>query len=123
MRLKLRLSPAVLTALGAAMSISACSLFHHEPAETSAATSSGAASPQDECERLRAAIREQQQRERQAPTTSTDEDIVGAAEAKADHRLQDLQTQYDDQNCSSAARPPAHAKAPPLPAAPGGPLQ
>ena len=116
-----RLSPAVLAALAAAL-LSGCSLFHHERAETTAAAGTSA-TQQDECERLGAQIRGQQQRERQAPTTSTDENIVNAAQAKADHSLDDLQAQYDAQNCSSAARPPARAKTPPLPAAPGGPLQ
>lgn len=119
MRTLTRLSPAVLTALSATLLTSACSLFHHEPSV--AASTSG--TQQDECERLRAQIRAEQQRERQAPTTSTDENIVNAAQAKADHRLDDLQTQYDAQNCSSAERPPARSRTPPLPAAPGGPLQ
>jgi len=122
MRTIMRLSRAVATALSAALLLSACSLFHHEPADRSAAA--GTSAPQeDECEHLRAQIRAQQQRERQAPTTSTDENIVNAAEAKADHRLDDLQSQYDAQNCSNSDRPPARARTPPLPAAPGGPLQ
>ena len=118
----MRLSRAVLTALSVTLLASACSLFHHEPSE-SHATASTSATQQDECERLRTQIRAEQQRERQAPTTSTDENIVNAAQAKADHRLDDLQSEYEAQNCSSAARPPARAKSPPLPAAPGGPLQ
>lgn len=116
------LRPAVLTALGATLLISACSYFRHEPSEMHA-TAAAPGTQQDECERLRAQIRAEQQRERQAPTTSTDENIVNAAQAKADHRLDDLQSQYDAQNCSSAERPPARVRTPPLPAAPGGPLQ
>ena len=122
MRTLMRLSPALLTALSAALLISACSLFRHEPSDTRA-TAGTSATQQDECDRLGAQIRAEQQRERQAPTTSTDENIVNAAQAKADHRLDDLQSQYDAQNCSSAARPPARSRTPPLPAAPGGPLQ
>jgi hypothetical protein len=120
MRTIMRLSPLVLTALSATLLVSACSLFHHD-SDTRAASASGP--QQDDCERLRAQIRAQQQRERQAPTTSTDENIVNAAQAKADHELDDLQSQYDAQNCSSAERPPARPRTPPLPAAPGGPLQ
>jgi hypothetical protein len=117
----MRLSPAIVTALSAALLTAACSLFHHESSEASSAS----ATQQDECEHLRTQIRAEQQRERQAPTTSADENIVNAAQAKADHRLDDLQSQYDAQNCSSAARPPARAKTPPLPPAPApvSPLQ
>ena len=117
----MRLSRAVLAALCITLFVSACSLFHHESDSRAAASSS--TTDQDECARLRTEIRAEQQRERQAPTTSTDENIVNAAQAKADHRLDDLQSQYDAQNCSSETRPPARAKNPPLPAAPGGPLQ
>jgi hypothetical protein len=119
MRTRTRLSPAALAALSATLLVSACSLFHHD-ARTAASTSSA---DQDGCERLRVQIRTEQQRERQAPTTSTDENIVNAAQAKADHSLDDLQSQYDAQNCSSAERPPARSRTAPLPAAPGGPLQ
>jgi hypothetical protein len=122
MRTIMRLSPAIATALCAALLLSACSLFHHESSERSAAAGTST-TQEDECENLRAQIRAQQQRQRQAPTTSTDENIVNAAEAKADHRLEDLQSQYDAQNCSSSDRPPARSRTPPLPAAPGGPLQ
>jgi hypothetical protein len=117
-----RLSPLALSALSAALLLSGCSLFHHEPADDRAAAGTSATQP-DECEQLRSQIRAEQQRQRQAPTTSTDENIVNAAQAKADHRLDDLQAQYDAQNCSSATRPPARTRTPPLPAAPGGPLQ
>jgi hypothetical protein len=116
----MRLSPALVTALSVALLTTACSLFHHESDTRAAAGTS--ATQEDECERLRTQIRAEQQRERQAPTTSTEENIVNAAQAKADRRVDDLQAQYDSQNCSSAARP-ARAKTPPLPAAPGGSLQ
>ena len=86
MRAIMRLSQAIATTLCAALLVSACSLFHHEPSERSAAAGTST-TQEDECENLRAQIRAQQQRQRQAPTTSTDENIVNAAEAKADHRL------------------------------------
>jgi hypothetical protein len=106
----------------AALTLTGCSYFHNTPA-TAAATPSTPAEQQAQCAQLAAEIRTYQAKQRQAPTISTDEDIVNAAEAKADNRLEDLQSQYNDMDCSAAALPPARARTPPLPPAPGGVLQ
>ena len=74
-----------------------------------------------ECEQLRAQIRANQQDVREAPTTSTSPEIVAAAEAKADKRIDDTRARLDDLDCPSdsddSARPRRLA---PLPPAPGG---
>src|ERR1039458_187355 len=56
---------------------------------------------------------------REAPTTSTDSDIVDAAQGKADKRIDDLRQRYDALDCpaDSAAR---RNRLPPLQPAPGG---
>jgi hypothetical protein len=61
-----------------------------------------------ECEQLRSEIRANQQAVREAPTISTSPEIVAAAEAKADKRIDDTRSQK--------LRPLA-----PLPPAPGMP--
>ncbi len=110
------------TAAALMLIMTGCSWFHRPP-DTVTATPSTPAEQQAECARLAAEIRTYQAKQRQAPTISTDEDIVNAAEAKADNRLEDLQSQYNDMDCSAAALPPARARIPPLPPAPGGVLQ
>jgi hypothetical protein len=107
-----------------ALILTGCSLFHREPAPT-ASTPSTPAEQQAECARLAAEIRTYQEKQRRAPTVSADEDIVRAAEAKADKGLEDLQAQYEDMDCSAAALPPTRARTPLLPPAPapGGVLQ
>jgi len=72
------------------------------------------------CSQLRADIRSEQSTERTAPSTSTDEDIVAASEAKADQKIAQLQQQYDQLGCSAEQLPPTHSRTPLLPPAPGG---
>jgi hypothetical protein len=108
--------------LVATLTISGCGLFPQRSSAT-AATASNPSERQDECERLREQIRTAQQQGRRAPTTSADQTIVSAAQAKADQRVEDLQSQYDAQNCTAADRQPQREKTPPLPPAPGRPLQ
>src|ERR1700676_2294500 len=73
-----------------------------------------------ECQRLRAEIRSNQQAVREAPTTSTSPQIVAAAQAQADKRIDDARARLDELNCPSEGdssvklRPLA-----PLPPAPG----
>jgi hypothetical protein len=73
-----------------------------------------------ECAQLRAEIRSNQQAVREAPTTSTSPQIVAAAEAKADKRIDDKRAQLDELDCpaeddgSVKVRPLA-----PMPPAPG----
>jgi len=74
-----------------------------------------------ECEQLRAQIRANQQDVREAPTTSTSPEIVAAAEAKADKRIDDTRARLDDLDCPSdsddSARPRRLAPLPPAPGA------
>jgi hypothetical protein len=87
---------------------------------TSAAPASGADPSAAECAQLRAEIRSNQQAVREAPTTSTSPQIVAAAEAKADKRIDDKRAQLDELDCpaeddgSVKVRPLA-----PMPPAPG----
>lgn len=71
------------------------------------------------CADLRSQIRSAQASARQAPSTSISEDIVAARVGKADQRLDDLRTQYDQNGCSSSQEPATHERVPSLPAAPG----
>jgi len=73
-----------------------------------------------ECEQLRAQVRSNQQAVREAPTISTSPEIVAAAEAKADKRIDDTRSRLDELDCPSdtdssvTVRPLA-----PMPPAPG----
>jgi hypothetical protein len=86
-----------------------------------AAGSNGTTSGDSECADLLAQIRDNQESRREAPTTSTNPDIVNAAQGKADKRIDDLQQRYDQLDCpsadSDAARRPG--RQPPLQPAPG----
>jgi hypothetical protein len=64
-----------------------------------AAAASGADSTAAECAQLRADIRSNQQVVREAPTTSTSPQIVAAAEAKADKRIDDKRARLDELDC------------------------
>jgi len=96
--------------------------FHHPSAPVSAAPgdrgadSSGSAA---ECADIRAQIRESQEMRREAPTTTTDSDIVNAAQGKADKRIDDLRQRADALDCPSDS-PSSHNRMPPLQPAPGG---
>jgi hypothetical protein len=72
-----------------------------------------------ECANITAQIKDNEETRREAPTTSTDSDIVDAAQGKADKRIDDLRQRYDALDCpaDSAARP---NRLPPLQPAPGG---
>jgi hypothetical protein len=81
-----------------------------------------------QCEQLRAQIRANQQAVREAPTTSTSPQIVAAAEAKADKRIDDTRSELDQLDCPSdngdssmpqrlPALPPAPDAANPAPGA------
>jgi hypothetical protein len=86
----------------------------------SAAPASGADPTAAECAQLRAEIRSDQQAVREAPTTSTSPQIVAAAEAKADKRIDDKRARLDELDCPAEedsgvkVRPLA-----PMPPAPG----
>ena len=78
-------------------------------------TGSGNAS---ECADIRAQIKDNQETRREAPTTSTDREIVDASAGKADKRIGDLQTRYDALDCPSDESPRRN-RLPPLQPAPG----
>ena len=66
---------------------------------TVAAPANGADPTAEECAQLRADIRSNQQAVREAPTTSTSPQIVAAAEAKADKRIDDKRARLDELDC------------------------
>jgi hypothetical protein len=76
-----------------------------------------------QCEQLRAQIRSNQQAVREAPTISTSPEIVAAAQAKGDKRIDDTRARLDELNCPSdhdaSVKPPRPLA--PLPPAPGAP--
>jgi hypothetical protein len=76
----------------------------------------------DECRQIREQIRANRESEREAPTTSTSPEIVAAAEGKADKRIEDLRTRYDELDCPSEPDEPATSpRIAPLPPAPAAP--
>jgi hypothetical protein len=84
------------------------------------APADGSDSTAAQCEQLRSQIRSNQQALREAPTISTSPEIVAAAEAKADKRIDDTRSRLDELDCPSDSdssvkvRPLA-----PMPPAPG----
>jgi hypothetical protein len=78
-----------------------------------------------ECEQLRSEIRANQQAVREAPTISTSPEIVAAAEAKADKRIDDTRSQLDELDCppepDSGGKLRPLAPLPPAPGMPPGP--
>lgn len=82
----------------------------------------GSDSKSAHCDQLRAEIRANQEEVRQAPATSTSPQIVAAAQAKADKRIDDTRSQLDDLDCDSdtgkaAVKAPPQAPLPPAPGA------
>jgi hypothetical protein len=76
-----------------------------------------------ECDQLSSDIRHNRELAREAPALSSTPEIVQASEAKADQRIAELQTRYDqldchDEDAASGLTPPKTA---PLPPAPGSP--
>ena len=118
-------------ALGAALqlTLSACSSMSMpvlrsratEAPSSIAAPANGADPTAAHCEQLRAEIRSNQQAVREAPTTSTSPQIVAAAQAKADKRIDDTRSQLDDLDCDSDSDSSGAKLRPlaPMPAAPG----
>jgi hypothetical protein len=86
-----------------------------------AAPADGADPTAAECDQLRAQIRSNQQALREAPTISTSPEIVAAAEAKADKRIDDTRSRLDELDCPSdadnSAKVPRLAPMPPAPGA------
>ena len=88
-----------------------------------AGSTDSSADTQGQCASLRDEIKTNQNKLRQAPTTSINKDIVAAAQGHAAKRLDDLQAEYDALGCSATQLPPSHGRFAPLPAAPGGKQQ
>jgi hypothetical protein len=76
-----------------------------------------------ECDQLSSDIRHNRELAREAPALSSTPEIVEASEAKADQRIAELQTRYEQLDChdEDAAAGLAPPKTAPLPAAPGSP--
>ena len=73
-----------------------------------------------ECEQLRSQIRANQQAVREAPTISTSPEIVAAAEAKADKRIDDTRARLDELDCPSDSDSSVKIRRlAPMPPAPG----
>ena len=80
----------------------------------------GAGDNATECANIQAEIKNSEETRREAPTTSTDPDIVDAAQGKADKRIDDLRQRYDSMDCPNASASSGPNRLPPLQPAPGG---
>jgi hypothetical protein len=96
--------------------------FHRaRDSSTSTAGDNGGNDIAAECADLRGQIKDSEEMRREAPTTSTDTDIVNAAQGKADKRIDDLRQRYDEMDCpTDSSQGPS--RLPPLQPAPGGAL-
>jgi hypothetical protein len=97
--------------------------FHHPGASDSAATAKGGAEVDQstaECANIRAQIKDNEETRREAPATTTDADIVNAAQAKADKRIDDLRQRADALDCPNDSSAGESKRMPPLQPAPGG---
>jgi hypothetical protein len=73
-----------------------------------------------ECANIQADIKNSEETRREAPATSTNPDIVDAAQGKADKRIDDLRQRYDALDCPSDSGSGGPNRLPPLQPAPGG---
>ena len=96
--------------------------FHRaRESSTGTAGDSGGNDIAAECADLRGQIKDSEEMRREAPTTSTDTDIVNAAQGKADKRIDDLRQRYDEMDCPTDSSE-GPSRLPPLQPAPGGAL-
>jgi hypothetical protein len=93
--------------------------FHREIAPVTPAPDATPSDVASQCSNIQADIRTNEEARREAPTTTTYSDIVDAAQAKADKRIEDLQQRADTLDCPSDASA-APGRTPPLQPAPGG---
>ena len=93
--------------------------YHRDTTATIPVSPSGADAVAAECDSIRTEIRANQETRREAPTTTTVSDIVDAAQAKADQRIEELQQRADALDCPSEPSGPP-IRTPPLQRAPGG---
>ena len=91
--------------------------FHRaKPSDTSSSTDSEDSAA--ECADIQAQIRHNEESRREAPASSVNPDIVDAAQAKADKRIDDLRQRYVSLDCPGDPSP-RPARVPPLQPAPG----
>jgi hypothetical protein len=96
--------------------------FHRaRESSTSTAGDNGGNDIAAECADLRGQIKDSEEMRREAPTTSTDTDIVNAAQGKADKRIENLRQRYDEMDCPADSSE-GPSRLPPLQPAPGGAL-
>ncbi len=80
--------------------------FHRQHVATPPASAegngNGSADSNAECADLLAQIRQNRETRREAVATSTNPDIVDAAQGKADKRIDDLQQRYAELDCPAA---------------------
>jgi hypothetical protein len=115
--------PAIVTCLLLSSALCGCEDLNwpfHRPqsSSTSSPGDDGGSGNASECADIRAQIKDNQESRREAPTTSTNQDIVDASAGKADKRIDDLQTRYDALDCPSDVTP-GPGRQPPLQPAPG----
>jgi len=99
--------------------------FHHPgaPVTSTAGEHDGGDSVAAQCADIRAQIRDSAETRREAPATTTDPNIVDAAQGKADKRIDDLHQRADAMDCPSDAptdSPSQSNRMPPVQPAPGG---
>jgi hypothetical protein len=113
------LPSALLLALGACENLNWP--FHHAHSDSSASgTAAEGGTDPDECADILTQIRQNREARREAITTSTNPDIVSAAQGKADKRIDDLQRRYEELDCPAAnADADRPGREPPLQPAPG----
>jgi hypothetical protein len=114
--------PALVTCALLGLAVSGCEdlnwPFHRPQSSSSSSPGEDISGNSSECADIRAQIKDNQESRREAPTTSTNQDIVAASEGKADKRIDDLQTRYDALDCPSDESP-GTSRLPPLQPAPG----
>jgi hypothetical protein len=100
--------------------------FHHPGAQATSTAgdhADGGDSVAAQCADIRAQIRDSAETRREAPATTTDPNIVDAAQGKADKRIDDLHQRADALDCPSDAptdSPSQSNRMPPVQPAPGG---
>jgi hypothetical protein len=93
--------------------------FHRAHSSANTPDQANGGDSDSECADIQAQIKDNQESRREAPTTSTNPDIVNASEGKADKRIEDLQQRYEQLDCPSAASDSRPGRQPPLQPAPG----
>ena len=90
---------------------------HHDAAAMASPAPGG--NDDAQCAQLRADIKNNEERSRNATTQSTSPEIVAATEAKAGAQIDALRARYDALDCPGEADP--HYRRAPVTPAPGGP--